>query len=867
MRLWAAAFQEFARPIYSLAFLSDVDKDPIFQTVFEPIQFDVAAAGRLLRLLREAVPSHPLFDLADEYMERFLKLENCVEEYQKKCQQSILNIENKWNEYHKDNFNQRMKEFEMEKFEIRDRLHQTEMILLLKMKENMKEKQERLAILQKEIDTFDKLRRKKEAEEKQENKEYIDNLVANKAVTPIFRPMSTEEQIMVEREKLDLFMEFRQQMIDLGASEEHIMSFFPDLNLPENELEALGINYHSDESIYEEEEEKETFFKLLIDEEAKNDSKVEIKENQNIEKSEIEQKENYFQDMKHSKEESKEDIKEIFRPKIRRPNFYGKDDDSKPTTFEEFMEDEKKRKESRPKTFAEFVEDERKRNEDKPKTFDEFIEDEQRRGLRTGPLKSQKNEEKIDNTIVIGQEIQEELQDLAELNLGIDDEEEEEDDRKQIKKYTKCAQNLDDDDDSLMETQMITRPKVRFQQNIIDEASRTNQRNTNRNLNNDNNRESSQNINITNTQNISDNVASHDPNDNQDSNNNDNINPTPQNANQEQDNHDNNPNNSSINHKNEDNDDEIVVNAPPLKTIPALFHRLVIPSFKIHYRVVSMALFSIFKSRNEFQRQITALSKTFLITACSETDEFVKLFSDIPYGPGSFIRIGKSFANIATNLNFDGTIQIGTASEPPTSVADIIERINVMPVEVKPNPIFNLLLTSSIIQCYISMFRVILMLKLARAAVDKMWFLTRDSYMHRPDSRASALMLRFVTCTETYFHATALAPAAKALEQVCEGVETIEECNKKHEDILRNLLTMSLLNPNTKAIRTPLLQSLVEICKYVYEPLISGKKVSIDDFEDSAGKFALILHELNSAISENEMFRFLDTLFADFMIR
>ena len=210
---------------------------------------------------------------------------------------------------------------------------------------------------------------------------------------------------------------------------------------------------------------------------------------------------------------------------------------------------------------------------------------------------------------------------------------------------------------------------------------------------------------------------------------------------------------------------------------------------------------------------------------------------------------------------------MGTTSDPPKSVTELISRINETPIEVRPDPIFNVLLPSGIIQCYISMFRILLMLKLARAAVDKMWFLSRDSYVKRIALRSSNLMLRFVICTETYFHATALAPAVKDLEHICDDVETIEECNKKHENALYLLLARCLLSPKSKAIRTPLLLSLVEICKYVYEPFLSGEKVAPDEFTECAGKFALIIHELNSAVSENPMFRFLDTLFTDFQIK
>ena len=866
MRLWIAAFQENARPYYMFAFLSDIDTEPEFQKVFLPIQFECSAAGKLLRLLRDAVPSHPLFDLADEFMERFLKLENCLDEYSQKSKDSIKNIETQWITFHDENQKQKLKQFEMEKFEIRDNLHQAELLILLKMKEDEKQKQERLEQLQKEIDSFDKLRREKEKNEKEESKKYIENLVANKAVTPLYRPLNEEEQIMVEKEKLDLFMEFREQMKELGATDETIMNFFPELNLPENELEALGINYQTgdeEEEMPEIEEEtitetydNETTTNQQINEDSMEEIKNEILEENKVNKleesktrwNEIKKKEN----VKSKKEESSERWKKIKKDEKKfEAQSLDKHEESTQRWKKVNRIDEnsktsgKSKKDESTERWKKFHPKESPKNDkqtDSQKRWDkikatEFSHKKKKESQdRWNKLKQSdspvrtirrrspliRNEFEItDSNLFIDDQTEKDISYLTNINMNNivdDDDEEEEEEETEEKHDEKVNANTNGDKETNKQGD------TKGQQNLSPKSSATN-----------------------------DDHSYHESQEND--------------INQNQKDSDNNKSDGGEDDHNNSQEKTVSKSSKPLKTIPALYHRLVLPSFKIHYNIVSMALFSILKSRNQFQKQILALSKTFLISASSESDEFIKLFSNIPYGPGSFIRIGKSFANIATNLGFEGTIQIGTLAEPPQSVSELIERINVMPIEVNPDPIFKILITDSIIQSYTAIFRLILMLKLARAAVDRMWFLTRDSYNHRPDSRASALMLRFVICAETYFHATALAPAAKALEKVCDDVDTIEDFNKKHEGILRTLMAMSLLSPTTKAIRVPLLQSLVEICKYVYEPLINGTKVSINAFEESAGKFALILHELNSAISENQMFRFLDTLFSDFMIR
>jgi hypothetical protein len=126
-------------------------------------------------------------------------------------------------------------------------------------------------------------------------------------------------------------------------------------------------------------------------------------------------------------------------------------------------------------------------------------------------------------------------------------------------------------------------------------------------------------------------------------------------------------------------------------------------------------------------------------------------------------------------------------------------------------------------------------------------------------------MSRFVVATETYFYNTVLAPAAKSLEDVCNSVDTIDACNKKHEDLLKALMKRALVTSNLSAVRTPLLQALVEICSFSFGPLMSGKPVSAQAFVDSAETLSSIVHELRSALPDNETLRFLDELFIPFL--
>ena len=75
--------------------------EPVFADVLKPAEYDCLAAGKLMRFLHDAVPSHPLFELAEDFQERFLSLQNVIKLYEFKCNRAIERIKNEWIDYHK----------------------------------------------------------------------------------------------------------------------------------------------------------------------------------------------------------------------------------------------------------------------------------------------------------------------------------------------------------------------------------------------------------------------------------------------------------------------------------------------------------------------------------------------------------------------------------------------------------------------------------------------------------------------------------------------------------------------------------------------------------------------------------------------
>jgi hypothetical protein len=82
---------------------------------------------------------------------------------------------------------------------------------------------------------------------------------------------------------------------------------------------------------------------------------------------------------------------------------------------------------------------------------------------------------------------------------------------------------------------------------------------------------------------------------------------------------------------------------------------------------------------------------------------------------------------------------------------------------------------------------------------------------------------------------------------------------------MKLVMKMPLVTSNLSAIRTPLLQALVEIWRYSFGPLVGEKSVSARTFVDSAGTLASTVHELRGAMSDVQMLRFLDDLFVPFL--
>ena len=538
---------------------------------------------------------------------------------------------------------------------------------ILRLKEIKEEKQEKLKKLQEELNEYDVQRRAREREEQEQNKAYIDEAVSRNAATPFFRPTTEEERKLIELEKYDMFREFQEQMRELGASEEQIMQFFPDLNLPMDEIEALGREY-----------------------EHKPEYQVAEEALQNLPPMpEIE-----------FTEEVQDELKDIAGFALGKGMSSSEEEENEPVSTP-----------ASPKRPAPAAKSPQKAKAATPQ--------------KKSPAKRAKH------------------------------------------------------DSSVME------PSFRDESESVEES--------------------------------------------------------------------------------ESEEEDQVVQGAPLTTIPALFHRLIIPTFKLQHRMVSKALFTILKYRNNLPEQMRALSSLFLVIPSPHVDVFLKRFCAIPYSDISFMLISRAFQESASNLHLDAEVKIGQATDPPTSVADLLDRVNHMPIEVKMNPIFSLMLPDRILECYVTMFRILLLLKLARAAVDKLWYLARDSYTHKPDMKACAFMSRFVVATETYFYNVALGTTSKSILEICDDVETIDECNAKHEKALVHLMKLAMVTANTAAIRTPLLQALVEVCRYAFGPLMMEKSVTPSLFLSSANKLATIVHELRTAMSDNQTFRFLDTLFIAFM--
>lgn len=668
LNLWQAAFEENARPLYNFAFTTDTFEQPNIIFTFKDIKDDCIFAGELLRFLRDAAPSHPIIQLSSNFAEVFLNLENRLIEYEKRCNKAIDRNTDEWIQFHAHQEEIKYNKFVREQEMARENLRQEKIREIRAMKKQQTHKMEELEQLKAEADEYKKKKKEEEKQRIEEEKSYIEAIMSAKSANPVMRPLTEHEQELVEREKLDLFLEFQEEMRELGASEEQIWKFFPDVNIPEDEDDALNVDV---EEIEEEEEEE---VKETVKE------KEEIKENEKV--------------IKMTPDVSNDLIQ------LQITSFVDEIEDSEveqPTTKPKQTESPKQEQPKSPTTPQE-----------------------------TSP-KENINQENIKND------------DENSQNVG--------------------SEQIDENEE----------------------------------------------------------------------------------------------------------EEEIYDLQPPLQTIPALFHRLVIPSFKLQHKIISKALFSLIKARDLFSDQLTALRKIFLIQPSPIMDLFIEEFTSIPYQPGSNVRITRAFKQGCEKAGFKGAVSISLDVVQPNNIEEIISQLNNMVIELVPNGIFQRLLPDSIIKEYVATFRMIMTLHLANAAVKKLWRLDRDSYAHQSDALAFRFMSHFVIATEAYLYGSALAKVVPDLEKSAYN-EMIEEYLQSHRNAIKVMSLCTLTAPEMLPFKNNLCATLYEIIRYAYGPLFGESGISSSDFFNNAHVFAELTRQMDDSFAgQNETYKLLYLLFADFL--
>ena len=238
LQLWSSAFEEQVRPLYTYAFTIDF-LEPSIMHLFKPVELEILWSGRLLRILHETAPEHPIFSLGKDFSNAFLNLENRLDEYRSSCELAIELIRREWRIFYKKAEEKQMKIFEDEKARIKDLLRINDLRIQAELEEKETEKRKEFQRLEREARELEQLRREHTQKEREEEKVLLERNMSRKAANPLMRPLTDEEVHLVELEKVDLFLEFSEKMKELGASEEQIMKFFPELNLPEDEIDAL----------------------------------------------------------------------------------------------------------------------------------------------------------------------------------------------------------------------------------------------------------------------------------------------------------------------------------------------------------------------------------------------------------------------------------------------------------------------------------------------------------------------------------------------------------------------------------------------------------------------------------------------------
>ena len=301
---------------------------------------------------------------------------------------------------------------------------------------------------------------------------------------------------------------------------------------------------------------------------------------------------------------------------------------------------------------------------------------------------------------------------------------------------------------------------------------------------------------------------------------------------------------------------------PKLTTIPALLHRLALPSFKLQYELVSKALFSLLVERDRFPQQLRSLWRLFMIQESKVMDNFLNQFSLIPYSKSSNIKRAEAFFNAGKQLQLDAELVMELHGTPPSSIKELIQEIQNMNISVRMNEKFNILLPKNVIDDYIIIFRFLIVLNLAEKAIGRLFRLQRDSYHFKENPISVFTITQFVVTTQTFF-TSELAKAVESLEDIFNKCDSIGSFTKSHENVLNRIKNRLLLAPQTALLGKPLFKTLEEVLNFVYDPLM-GQKTSggITSFQNKAAILANTIHEYRST---NEIISFLDVLYSDYI--
>lgn len=672
LQIWSTTFEERVRPLYNYAFntelfgkpfgispfnendneMSNNQNEPVIMDLFKPISFEILNAGKLLRMLHDTAPAHPFFKISRDFEDSFLLLENRVDEYKSSCERVIEIIKREWRNFYRKAREKKYQVFEEKRARIKEELRLEDLKMEAKQAEEEKERRERFRELEEEARKREQIRRDQAEKEKEEERQMLERNLSRKAANPLMRPLTEEEQHLVELEKIDLFLEFSEKMKALGASEEQIMKFFPELSLPEDEIDALL---------------GETTL-------------VNQKRNQNITEN----------------DGKKEDIQ-------------------------------------------------------MDRNFQNIV--------------NEKEERKEQNDDTIEEDTQEEIK---EHNYNLSEEEQENNDF-----FSDDTEKGNDN----------------YSKSIESEASI-----------------------------ISDDIADD---------------PLP----------------------------DILPAGPKLTTIPALFHRVVLPSFKIQYEMVSKALYSILIERDHFRQQMISFWKLFLMEESTIMDEFIMEYSSLPYEKSINIKKSESFSKAGKKLGIEAEFSFQIFGKPASSVSELIEEIEKMNILIKVDSKFDVLLQDIIMRQYVPIFKFLLLLNISGRAIGQLFRFQRDSYGFKPNPIDVHSITQFVVTTQTYF-TSELAKSKVNFDLLFLKCNTVNDFINQHESLLNSIRTQLLLTPQCSIFGKPLTQALQEVCKFIYDPIIGQKRPKINDFHRYASTLATTVHEFHSS---NETLSFLDILYSDYI--